>query len=233
MSSNKPPQYCHPTAFAWFQESLRTLDTTDGLVRATVAISRHRLADADPEKVLQQLDAFADQVNGRVRNRSTQALLAHLHAVLFDEAEFRGNANEYYHPRNSFLPAVLESRQGIPITLVLIYKAVAERVGIPVQGLNCPAHFLAEVVADDERLLVDPFHRGITLSYAEARERLEQLSNAPLPDDAHVFSVATHAQWLARILRNLQNVFSMTGNSRDLQAMSELLALLEGPRLFG
>lgn len=225
----KPPQYCDPIAYQWFHEAISELETTDGLVRAAVAISRHRLADAAADPVLRQFDWFAAQVKDRVRHRSTQALLAHLHAVLFDEAGFGGNVNEYYHPRNSYLPSVLESRQGIPITLVLIYKAVAERVGIPVHGLNCPAHFLAEVVAADEQLLVDPFHGGTILTYAEARQRIEQLTAAQLPDNHSVFSRATHAQWIARMLRNLQNIFSMTANFRDLQAMSELLARLEGP----
>jgi regulator of sirC expression with transglutaminase-like and TPR domain len=224
---NTSPQYCHPVAFAWFQDALANLDTTAGLIDAAVAISRHSLQDVDLLKVRSQLDSYAEQIGDRMRYRSTQAVLAHLHAWMFDEMKFGGNTTEYYHPRNSYLPAVLHSRQGIPITLVLVYKALAERLGLSVRGINCPAHFLAEVVADDERLFVDPFHGGVLLSRAEARERLEKLTAARLPDDKTLFQIASHAQWITRMLRNLQNVFSMTANDHDLQAMSELLKLLD------
>ena len=64
------------------------------------------------------------------------AVLAHLHEVLFDEEGFAGNVDDYYNVANSYLPVVLETRRGIPISLTLLYKLVAERLGLPVQGVK-------------------------------------------------------------------------------------------------
>ena len=74
-----------------------------------------------------------------MRSESTQAILANLHEILFTEEGFRGNTSDYYNPRNSFLPAVLESHRGIPLTLSLIYKAVGGRLGLAIRGSTAPA----------------------------------------------------------------------------------------------
>ncbi len=158
----------------------------------------------------------------RLHSNSTQAILANLHDVLFEEEGFRGNAADYYNPRNSFLPSVLESRRGIPITLSLIYKAVGDRLGLVVHGLNCPGHFLIEVNAPDEQMIVDPFHEGKILTRDEARVRLQQAAGSPLPETPDLFGRASHLAWIARMLHNLQGIFSMQQNSIDLQAMVEL-----------
>ncbi len=171
---------------------------------------------------------MAERIRARVRQPSPSAPIAHLHEVLFEEAGFGGNTSDYYDPRNSYLPSVLESRKGIPITLVLVYKAVAARLGLFVQGLNCPGHFLAELVTDDERLLIDPFDGGALLTRDEARQRLQQLVGAHLPADLQLFQPASHATWIVRMLRNLQNVYSMHDHFPDVQAMCELERLIDG-----
>ena len=74
--------------------------------------------------------------------------MAHLHDVLFDVVGFVGNVDDYYNPANSYLPNVLRTRRGLPITLVLIYKCVAEQLGLTVRGINSPGHFLASVRND-------------------------------------------------------------------------------------
>ena len=66
----------------------------------------------------------------RVRGNQQQALLAHLHQFLFEEQGFAGNSNDYYNPFNSYLPALLQTKLGLPISLSLIYKLVAERLGL-------------------------------------------------------------------------------------------------------
>jgi len=116
-----------------------------------------------------------------------EPLLAHLHATLFDEEGYRGNTEDYYHPYNSYLPAVMETRHGLPITLTLLYKAVAERLGLRVEGINAPGHFMGAVRRDarDEGagvLLVDAFDGGRMLSRDEALERVEAITGAAVND---------------------------------------------------
>jgi regulator of sirC expression with transglutaminase-like and TPR domain len=220
------PKYCRQVAYDRFQAQLADLDRTDTLVTAAVAISQHAMFDASAEDVHARIEQLADKVRSKVQTSEPTAVLANLHQLLFDELKFQGDSTNYYHARNSYLPYVLESRRGIPITLTLVYKAVAERLRLEVNGLNCPAHFLAEVIAGNDRMIIDPFRGGTMLTRAEARSYIEQLIRQRIPESAEMFPVASHQAWLARILRNLQNVFSMQQNERDMKAMWELEQLL-------
>jgi len=220
------PVICRPEAFHLFASQLNQLDETDALVRASIAVSMHRLGDVDVESLLETLRGYADVVRSRVRTKHVEAVLAHLHQVLFEDAGFRGDQRNYYDPRNSYLPEVLRRRLGIPITLTLIYKAVAERVGLRVEGVNAPGHFLARVYDASGAILVDPFFRGQMLTSEEALERLAQVTGRTIPPDTRLLRTATHAQWLMRIIANLQNIFTTTDQHQDLAAMNELQKLL-------
>lgn len=223
---SQPPRHVDVQAHAWFREALEELETTEGLLKAATAIARHSLKDANPQRVLEQLQEIAEQVRIKVRNPTPQALLANLHDVLFEQMEFRGNSQEYYNPRNSFLPSVLETRQGIPITLTLVYKGVAEFLSLPVRGLNCPGHFLAELVLPGERAIIDAYHGGALLSREEAITRVEGVFGRRLPNSEFWLLPASHAAWIHRILLNLQNSYSMQQNEPEMAAMRELELLL-------
>lgn len=238
---------CNRVAFEYFDDQLPRLESTRGLVRATIGVSMHALDDVDPEHVEERMRQLAERVQQRVRSRQLQARLAHLHDVLFEEEGYFGNTTNYYSPLNSYLPAVLESRRGIPVTLALLYKAVAAHLGIHVVGLNTPYHFLVQVRDGDERMIVDPFLGGRVLTGREVRKLLmpgaSSLDRHPadslLTDgesrggdgegDTPIsgLPIATHRQWLARILANLQRIFGRHGFAVDYSAMTELQKRLE------
>ncbi len=221
------PVVCRPEAFRLFAEQLPHLHTTDGLLRAAVAIAMHAMDDVDPDNVDDILLAYATRVRSRVSGRQIQAVLAHLHHVLFTEEGFTGNQENYYHPLNSYLPAVLESKRGIPVSLALVYKVVAERVGLHAEGLNAPGHFLVRVRGARDWMIVDPFYGGDLLNREEAFERIERVTGRSIPHTRHYLQPATHAQWLSRILANLQHVLAAQDRRNDLAAMNELQALLD------
>ncbi len=154
-----------------------------------------------------------------------------MHAVLFDERGFNGNTENYYSPDNSYLHRVLAARRGIPVTLSLVYKAVAQRVGLVARGLNTPAHFLASVEVDGSWMIVDPFDGGAVLAHDEVFERLEQIAGSPISRGDQLLATATHPQWLARIIGNLEQIFTREGRQKDRSAMQELLALLKESEL--
>jgi regulator of sirC expression with transglutaminase-like and TPR domain len=89
----------------------------------------HQLDDVAPKNVDKTIQSYADAIRKRVRGPQPQAILAHLHEFLFEEQGFAGNVDDYYNPGNSYLPTVLQTKRGLPITLSLVYKLVAERVG--------------------------------------------------------------------------------------------------------
>lgn len=234
----RKPIHCRPRAFEWFAAHVPTLATTDSLQQVAVAIAMHEMADIDPAEVSRRLQALADRARQRVRAPSTQALLAHLHDVLFEEEGLIGNTDDYDDPRNSYLPAVIDRRVGLPITLALVYKLVGERAGLTIHGINSPGHFLAAVQEEPDLghagwMLVDPFFGGRVLSRPEARQIIARVIGAASaeevdqdPSGQGLFAPATHPQWIARILQNLINSLERAGRVDDLAAMLELRALL-------
>lgn len=229
------PAYCHAAAYAAFEREMPRVDTTAGLFRAAFAIARHEHPTADLARGEFVINGLAETVRSRVQSNTIDAKLAHLHDVLFDVVGFSGSVGDYYNPANSYLPNVLQSHRGLPITLVLIYKCVAEQLGLAVCGINSPGHFLAAVRSDDVALAtrqtaawmyVDPFHRGELLTQADVYQRIAETTGrtaSPLPT---WLAPATHRQWLSRMLNNLQAVFAHTNRVRDLFAMQELHELL-------
>lgn len=220
------PRYCRAAAYELFVAQLPTLEETDSLVRAAVAVAMHERQAVDPAAVEETLSNIATDISSRVWSGNPRALVAQLHQVLFDEWGFTGNAENYYQPENSYLPCVLETRRGLPVTLSLIYKSVAQRVGLSARGINTPAHFLASVEVDGSWMIIDPFDGGTALARDEVFDRLEQMAGSPIVHSDDLLATATHSQWLARIIRNLGQVFDRAGRNHDKLAMNELLARL-------
>lgn len=217
---------CRREAYALFKACASDLDAPGALCRGAVALAMHECEDADPKAVEEKLDALAGDVQLRVMSPSPTAYLAHLHAVLFDEEGFRGETENYYDPRNSYVHCVLDRRRGLPITLCLIYREVATRVGLVVDGVNAPGHFMAAVENEGARMLVDPFDRGRAMTREEAFVRIDGMLGREVPRDDKLLAPATPRQWLARMLQNLLNIFNAQGRGADVEAMLELRELL-------
>jgi len=230
------PAYCRPRAYAAFVEQLPRLDTTRGLFRAAFAIAQHDRPSAEVRQAEATIASLAETVAHRVRSHSVQAKLAHLHDVLFDVVGLRGNVEDYYNPSNSYLPYVLGARRGLPITLVLVYKCVAEGVGLRVHGINSPGHFLAAVETGDLNgpslkknswMYVDPFYGGELLDERQVYARIAATTGREVHPSPRCLARATGRQCLARMLANLQAAFASLGRERDLLAMQELQALVD------
>jgi regulator of sirC expression with transglutaminase-like and TPR domain len=218
--------YCHPAAYSAFLLAMPAVDRTKGLFRAAFSIAQHEHPGVNVEEAEATIAELAETVRRRVHSQSVEAKLAHLHDVLFDVVGFVGNIEDYYNPANSYLPEVLRTRRGLPITLTLIYKCVAEKVGLEVRGINSPGHFLAAVESGDAWMYVDPFYGGELLDAADVCRRIAETTNMVAVDPSQWLVPATHRQWLGRMLNNLQAVFAHTGRERDLYAMQELQELV-------
>ncbi len=224
-----PPRRCRPKAFDLLATQLPHLEQPVGLINGAIAIAMHEMNDVSVSMVDLTLRGLAQRIRSRVRSDNVQALLAHAHDVLFDEEGFTGNVDDYHNPFNSYLPAVLDTRRGIPITLSLVYKAVVERLGLTVHGINAPGHFLVAVQAPGEHstMIVDPFFGGRAMSSEEAADRAQQVMGRPVAQPQLLIQIASHRQWLLRMLNNLHGIFAQQRRANDTLAMAELRALLE------
>lgn len=148
---------------------------------------------------------------------------------LFDEIGYAGNHDQYYDPRNSYLNEVFERRLGNPISLALVQMEVARRVGVPLDGVSFPGHFLVRLPVDDGVLVMDPFNGGRPLDVDELRERAKPHLGGDAPDDealGHILSPASHRGMLTRMLRNLHGVYVEQGDwERAVRCADRILKL--------
>ncbi len=223
---NLLPNCCVPDAFRMLAEQLRSIHSSDSLIHGAVAIARHQLPNVDVAEVDAQLQKLADTVRSRVRGTQPQALVAHLHDVLFDEEGFTGNAEDFYNPANSYLPTVLQTKRGMPITLSLIYKIVAERVGLRSWGVGIPGHFIVAVEVDSTPMLIDPFNKGQLITPEEAHRRMKERFGAEIEWSDELLRPVSHRHWLTRMLQNLLSTFGTQGRYADVAAVLEMEMLM-------
>jgi regulator of sirC expression with transglutaminase-like and TPR domain len=221
------PQCCSPEAFKLLARQIETINSSDALLNGAIAISMHQMEDVNPAHVDAQLQKYTDMVRKRIRGHQPQAILAHLHDVLFEQEGFVGNAEDYYSTSNSYLPAVLATKRGLPITLSLVYKIIAERLGLRTWGVGLPGHFLVAVEESPKHmLLIDPFAQGRVLTPDEAHERLKELFGPEMQWSDEMLQPASNRHWLTRILQNLLHIFGTNNHYADVAAMLEMEMLL-------
>jgi regulator of sirC expression with transglutaminase-like and TPR domain len=220
------PQYCRPESYALFREGMYEIATMEGLLKAATAVSQDAENRLSYVWVAKRIESLATRVIKEARSDSPTSRVAHLHRVLFDEEGFVGNRENYYFLGNSYLPTVLETKRGIPVTLTLIYVSVARLVGLEADGINAPAHFLARIKDSEGDLYVDPFSGGQALTYDEALERLERIAGRPIPKTPELLEPAANVQWILRILANLERIYAATSMRRELSAIAEFQSLV-------
>lgn len=207
------------------------------LAEGALVIARIGHPSLDPAPTLAALDGLADGVRARLTPNDPPerraAVLAH---HLFDELGFRGNRDDYYDPRNSFLNEVVTRRTGIPITLSVVLLEVGARVGVPLEGVGFPGHFLVRVVGCHDDHLLDPFFGGRPIGYDELRERLRQFfaaSGGPAGGNLQralpqALQATTTLGILSRMLGNLLAIYRERDAHEQALAAVELLLML-GP----
>ena len=220
------PMCCSPEAFKLLARQVKVIESPDALLQGAIAIAMHQVDNIDPAAVDATIQGYADTVRSRVRGPQPQALMAHLHEFLFEEEGFSGNTEDYYGTANSYLPVALQSKRGLPITLSLIYKAVAERLGLRAWGVGLPGHFLCGVEVDDQLMLVDPFTGGRILTKDEAHERMQAMLGPDAEWSDELILPISNRHWLTRMLQNLLHTFGNSGHFADVAAILEMEMLL-------
>ncbi len=182
------------------------------LVRTSLAIARTEYPDLDIEKYARRVDELAQRVAAQLPPSAdaTQTITT-LNHVLFEEEGFRGNRENYYDPRNSFLNDVLDRKLGIPISLAVLYMEVARHIGFPLFGVGMPGHFLLKHCdVDGRELLIDCFEGGHILSNSDCQRRLDEIYSGQLPLQPDFLLAVSRRQILTRILNNLKTVYLST-----------------------
>jgi regulator of sirC expression with transglutaminase-like and TPR domain len=198
------------------------------LAEASLLVAQDVYPSLDVHAYLVQLDEIAAAIRKRVASDAfaEQKLMA-LNYYLFNEMRFVGNVDNYYDPRNSYLNEVLERRTGIPLTLSIVYLEVGRRLGLNLKGVSFPGHFLVKLTVKRGQLVLDPFLGGEAQSEKDLRERLAQVlppGDAGKADIDRYLEPATSRQVIARMLRNLKNIY--TRGQQHQQALDVMQRML-------
>ena len=185
------------------------------LARVALTIALPEYPELDVGRYLTRLDELAESV-GEAAGAAEDAYrrLACLEYVLFKQQGFKGNAENYYDPENSFFNRVVDRKTGIPITLSVLYMEVARRVGLEVRGVGFPGHFLVKTVCDGEEVFVDPFHGGSILSPADLQGLLDKMYGGRLEVQPEFLSAVSSGQIVQRMLNNIKLIYA---NRQDLK----------------
>jgi len=186
------------------------------LARACLQIAEDAYPGLDVDGYLGEIERFAKRLGARLApDAAVEDRVIALNEFLFADLGFNGNARDYYDPRNSYLNEVIDRRRGIPITLSVLYIEIGRRIGLPLDGVSFPGHFMVRLPLRGGALVLDPFSGGTPQSEDELRARLKRV----IPGDASVgvpvadlplaqfLEPASNRQILARLLRNLKGVY--------------------------
>jgi regulator of sirC expression with transglutaminase-like and TPR domain len=198
------------------------------LASLALAIAAIEYPQLDPAPTLYALDRLADAVAPRLVATAPVAERAlELAHFLFRECGFRGNRDQYYDPRNSCLNDVLERRTGIPISLSVVMIEVGARLGIGVEGVGFPGHFLVRAPDDGGGLLLDPFDDGRRIDEASLLARLQTGRPAAQSIPPEYLAATPRLGIAARMLRNLLAIYLQTSNHASALSAVDLLLVLD------
>jgi regulator of sirC expression with transglutaminase-like and TPR domain len=204
-------------------------DCIDVAVGAAL-VARDAYAALDVRRLIARLDDLAAAAPfGRLTGLSLDEQADTLSDYLYGRLGFRGNEQDYYDPKNSLLPDVLERRLGIPISLAVVYCEVARRVGVRARGVSFPGHFLVRIDAEgteDAPVTVDPFFGGRRLDRPALQKLLERASPGQTLSDAQHLAPASPRAILVRMLINLKWIYATRGDlARSLLALDRIITL--------
>lgn len=213
--------------FAALAASLvRDADGPVQLAEAALWVAADFEPGLDVPAQLLRLDSLAEEARPAVASAwSDEARVRSLCRFLFEEQGFHGNAEEYEDPRNSLLHEVLERRTGIPITLSLVAMEVGSRLGLPVEGIGFPGHFLVRYRGAREDWVIDAFHGRILDDRALAALLRQVLGESAVFQRAQLRPVGPR-DFLVRLLSNLKRHTALAGEfAASLRCCERLIQL--------
>jgi regulator of sirC expression with transglutaminase-like and TPR domain len=218
-----------------FETLVSSEDARIDLARACLMIAQDAYPGLDVERYLGEIERMAIRLRARLASGAgAEERVIELNQFLFEDLGYRGNTSAYYDPRNSYLNEVLDRRTGIPITLSIVYMELGRRIGLPLEGISFPGHFLVRLRLRGGTLVLDPFAGGAPQSVDELRERLQRVipegmsAGVPLAELPleQFLEPASNRQILSRLLRNLKGIYRDSDKpERMLEVLNRMLVV--------
>jgi regulator of sirC expression with transglutaminase-like and TPR domain len=178
------------------------------LDRSCLLISAVYDSSVDVDQHLSRLDDFAERARATAAPTGSYAMMASILHELFIEGRFRGNDCTYDEPANSLLASVIERRVGLPITVSIVLMEVSRRLGLPLQGVGLPGHFVVRFPDPTSRLYIDSFRSGEILDVPGCIALVERIYRGRLTWRDEFLTPLTSRAIVKRVLLNLKNSLS-------------------------
>jgi regulator of sirC expression with transglutaminase-like and TPR domain len=224
-------RFALPTPLEYFA-TLVGSDAGFPLLEAAASIAQDEYPEFDVQQLLGEVDLLLARLQRRL-GHDAPALerLRTLNQFFFADLGFGGNVNDYYDPENSYLPAVLRTRRGIPISLAVLWLELAQGIGLHVRGVAFPGHFMVKALLPKGQVLIDPF-TGQSLSREDLAERLVPFQRGAGPEGLDEVPLGLYLQAaqpreiIARMLRNLKDLHRAHQDWTRLIAVQDRLIVL-------
>ncbi|RZA04022.1 MAG: hypothetical protein EOP47_00460 [Sphingobacteriaceae bacterium] len=203
------------------------------LLQGILVINRYQYPDLDEQKIINQIEAIKRDVWIQMMNEASAAeQIKLINHVFYHIYGFSGNTSNHLDPQNSYLSQVLESKKGNQISLAIIYSIVAQKLDIPVYGVNLPQHFILAYVDETQQsefesgilFYINAFNKGFIFGRRDVDQFLKQLN---LKADKQFYEPCSNTDIIKRVLRNLISAYENLGAADKVAEINELLAIVE------
>lgn len=220
-----------PSPLEYFA-SLVQDDNDFALFEAALSLAQDEYPELDMQASLGEVDQLLARLRRRLADdASALQRVRVLNQFFFTDLGFAGNVNNYYDPENSFVPVMLRTRRGIPISLAVLWMELAQGLNLDAHGVSFPGHFMVKVSLPMGQAVIDPMS-GRSLSREELSELLEPYRRrSGLVDEFEAplglyLQSATPRDIVARMLRNLKEIYRSQQDWQRLLAVQERLVVL-------
>jgi regulator of sirC expression with transglutaminase-like and TPR domain len=197
----------------------------EDLLKGIWLVACFQYPDLDLRKVTKELDQIYHEVWLSHRAyASPHDKVKHLNNILFSKLGFSSNTQNFHSPSNSMINIVLESRKGNPISLCIVYMLVAQRLKMPIYGINLPNIFVLTYKSEETQFYINAFNRGLIFSKPEIDNYIAQL-NIPATD--RFYEPCSNVEIIQRVMRNLIVAFEKLNEEEKAKELKSLLGVLD------
>ncbi len=202
------------------------------LLQGVIIINRYQYPDIDPQKIINQIEDIKREIwLQMLYDMSAIEKVKLINHVFYNIYGFSGNTSNHQDPQNSYISQVLESKKGNQISLAVIYSIIAQKLDIPVYGVNLPQHFILAYVDEtqeyipEERVLfyINAFNKGFIFGKRDVDSFLKQLNLTP---EEQFYEPCSATDIIRRILRNLTSSYLKLGQEEKVREIGELLDVI-------
>jgi len=204
------------------------------LLQGVLIINRYQYPDLDEQKVINQVEAIKRDIWIQMMNEASPAeQIKLINHVFYSIYGFSGNTTNHQDPQNSYISQVLETKRGNQISLAIIYSIIAQKLDIPVYGVNLPQHFILAYLDETMQsefeggilFYINAFNKGFIFGRRDVDMFLKQLN---LKFDKQFYEPCSNTDIIKRVIRNLVSAYEHLGAPDKVAELNELLRIIEG-----